>query len=920
MKKERFFELMNDTDDALIDRAEKYSPPYVNLRAHRIIRWTAVAATLCVIIAACIAVPLAMRSNHKLPVEDPIISNTDETTDETNDETDEGTTESVETDDSKVNDPEDDTPLNPGVYREEDYPDMPATDGLIYKLSPNGDAYYVKGYEGTDSTVYIPATHEGLPVTQIFSWSEGDCLVMTYGAFSENQTIESVFVGKNVEVITSDAFRNCRNLKKIVIPDSVKRIETYAFDGCSSLTDIVISDNVESLGRYTFKGTAYYNDESNWENGVLYVGNHLVKAYDVVGECVVREGTKTIASGAFHSYSYEASNNRLTEIVLPESIEVIPSEAFVNCLSLKKVSAKGDIKSIGSQAFAGCEKLIDIELGDSLEKISDLAFSGTAYYNSSKNWTGGVLYLGKYLLASNDDARGHISIKEGTSTIAGLAFAHNRGIMSVTLPQSLENIGRNAFSDCPKLLEIYNLSSLDIENMEDVDNGSILTNAKDVYTSLDEPTRFVEQDEFVFYCDGENDQYLLMDYTGLDAYLTLPSEINGYDYEIYQYAFYRNDIIKALTVPKGVKLIGKGAFCASDDLQKVTVNGKDLVIDEAAFSDCPVLTELRITSGVKSIGKGAFANCDKLEKVFLAEGLEIIGIEAFKDCKMPDEFIIPDSVTVIGDSAFSGCGFRTVDLPSNIEALNNLLFRDCQALESIVIPDSVKSIGEYAFSECINLTEVIIPEGVETIKVHAFYKCEKLASIVIPDSVTSVEAGVFYACTNLRSVRLSKNTAIISGGMFMDCTSLGKITIPEGVTQIGASAFEGCKYLTEVILPNGLLEIYYSAFSGSGLRCIEIPDSVQTIMSYAFQKCSGLTEVVLGSGLKKIEDMVFYKAKSLKFVYYKGVADQWYAIEGYDNLMLENNIDMYEYSEDPPTTSGNYWHYVDGVPTVWTVE
>ena len=75
ISRERFFELMEHTDDDLLVRAEKYSADAANLRMHRIIRVAAVAASLCIVIAACIAVPLAMRKN-KLPIDDPVISDT----------------------------------------------------------------------------------------------------------------------------------------------------------------------------------------------------------------------------------------------------------------------------------------------------------------------------------------------------------------------------------------------------------------------------------------------------------------------------------------------------------------------------------------------------------------------------------------------------------------------------------------------------------------------------------------------------------------------------------------------------------------------------------------------------------------------------------------------------------------------------
>ncbi|MBQ9729930.1 MAG: hypothetical protein IJV80_03860, partial [Clostridia bacterium] len=74
-------------------------------------------------------------------------------------------------------------------------------------------------------------------------------------------------------------------------------------------------------------------------------------------------------------------------------------------------------------------------------------------------------------------------------------------------------------------------------------------------------------------------------------------------------------------------------------------------------------------------------------------------------------------------------------------------------------------------------------------------------------------------------------------------------------------------------------------------------DSVEYIGSSAFQGCSKLTSV-----------------------YYKGTASDWLNIEfGWYNEKLTSATRYYyiENEADVPTDGGNYWHYVDGVPTAW---
>ena len=82
------------------------------------------------------------------------------------------------------------------------------------------------------------------------------------------------------------------------------------------------------------------------------------------------------------------------------------------------------------------------------------------------------------------------------------------------------------------------------------------------------------------------------------------------------------------------------------------------------------------------------------------------------------------------------------------------------------------------------------------------------------------------------------------------------------------------------------------AFAGLDLSSIIIPNSVTLIGDYAFFQCDHLDNV-----------------------FYAGSIAEWYSIRvGNENDGIYNR---YYYSEEEPTGSGNYWHYVDGVPTIW---
>ena len=112
---------------------------------------------------------------------------------------------------------------------------------------------------------------------------------------------------------------------------------------------------------------------------------------------------------------------------------------------------------------------------------------------------------------------------------------------------------------------------------------------------------------------------------------------------------------------------------------------------------------------------------------------------------------------------------------------------------------------------------------------------------------------------------------------------------------MGSGVFMGCyKQLNTINIPAGLSVIPKEIFMDCPLMSIVIPETITAIGDTAFHGCEELTEV-----------------------YYEGTEEKWNILTiGYNNDFLISAT-RYYYSESQPTTSGNYWHYVNGVPTKW---
>ena len=584
-------------------------------------------------------------------------------------------------------------------------------------------------------------------------------------------------------------------------------------------------------------------------------------------------------------YSGSAENIVIPAQIDGKSVTRIGNNAFEKS-SAKEIVIPDSVTEIGSQAFSGCGKLTGVSIPNSVTTIRDRAFFDC---NS---------------LAS-------ITIPDSVTDIELQAFCNCTSLKEVTIPASVTYIGDEAFG-------YY--SDIDGSEIKKVD-GFKINYAKNTYGHYYATKNGFSDEDCIITNELSDGTLEISNYAGNSATYEIPGEIDGKKVvRIGDSAFIDCTELTSVTIPDGVTDICWRAFYNCVSLKSVTIPESVINIDNYAFGyyyDSDSFGTKKIDGFKINYVKNTYGHMYALKNGFTDEAclltnelgdgtLEItkyVGNSA--TCVIPSE-IDGKKVTQIGYNAFSSrTELTSITIPDGVTIIGNSAFSDCTSLETVTIPNSVTQIYTRAFYDCTSLKEVTIPASVTDIGDEAFgyyydrdsWKEKKVDGFKI--NYVNNTRGHWYAIKNgftdgtcFVVNELDDGTAEITGyaGNSATCVIPDEIH-GKKVTRIGNSAFKDRTELTSVTIPDGVTYIVDCAFFGcTSLETVTIPNSVTDIYSRAFYNCTSLKEVTIPASVTDIGDEAFgyyryedtwesKKVDGFKINYVKNTYGHYYATE-----------------------------------------
>ena len=362
------------------------------------------------------------------------------------------------------------------------------------------------------------------------------------------------------------------------------------------------------------------------------------------------------------------------------------------------------------------------------DEISDATENGFTWETNSG---GGITITGiteteKWDLKIPDTIEG-----KQVTEIGEKAFAENKSIMRVIIPEGVTKIGDRAFMECSNLVAV----------------------------ELPESLTSIGEFSFAFCLSLKT--------------IVLPNKLEVLE----AHALYLTGVT-IVRVPASVHNIGNSVFADCNSLEAIYVEEGN---ENYSSVDGVLFDKVKKVLFCYPAGK-------HMEEYEIPYGVEIIKEQAFNGAAFKN-IIFPETVTTIKDSAFMNCHTLSVlKIPKNVCEIGYLV--EPVPIEVSEENPYYKSQGKFLLSKdgkilyaaCQDKTDstYTVPDGVEIINRQAFYLLSDVTEIILPESVKEIKNEAFWDCSNLEKLYIPATVTILYEYSFNGIRENCKIIVQAG--------------------------------------------------------------------------------------------------------------------------------------------
>ncbi len=560
--------------------------------------------------------------------------------------------------------------------------------------------------------------------------------------------------------------------------------------------------------------------------GVIYLEEHSFEGCASLTKVTLPNGLQCIGPCAFWG------NNSLSEINIPDSVEFIGSNAFSWCTNLESLVIPKSVIQINVAAFQGCDNIKSVRVDSPHFVLED-----GILYDKAKT---------SVMFAFRNLCNHHVMIPKTVTHILESAFYGNTTVMSVTIPQSVTEIGFSTFDECCNLKEIY---------LPFCKVSKILSCGYYILEKLRPPHS--EKATIEWHGDGyesNKDKLRWINDEDLEQRLAWFIDAEGAKYSADKKIFRRipSKSCRVYRILDGVEEISISMTFGGKKIDTFILPNSVRKLSRRSFRNFKNLRKINIPKNVDTIEDNALTNCQNLKEI---------------DLQSP-HFILEEGILYNKDKT---------KIISTFPALIK---------ERVVLPLSLKIIACYAFQDHSKLKSITIPNPDATIEPGALCGCSNLIEIKVANPAYTIENGMLY----YNSIGHRKLLVALNG-------LIGKhITIDESVSDIYSQAFCGCVELNTVniLSANTSFDLLtfnkFSIGDDSKLEAIYIPNSLNHI-NHIF-------------GESTCDDETPYRPKT-NILYIHGLKRENSSEESRTATILREALDTKQYCVIAPTFSPN---------------